>query len=391
MKKVSNYNEFINNQILEKMDLRVPKLELILSKKLREILSKMNHKIAKDLLAIHRDPEGKREFTKTFIDLGDEANEMSFIASNKVPELIEPEIVHGEYKFNPDSTPDNFTGGEFEYVDIYKTDPAAGDYVFPDWAYVIDLHEAQFLNKNHPVWTKYRASKSAMRLINDLFPNKYPLNYTRADRPLFSDDVTSFQEMYTAMVEENSKKIVKVSGEDIRYWYLVDHYLDEKNTLGGSCMRYQNCQSFLDIYAVNPEKVSMLILFPEGRQDKIIGRAILWKLDTLNGSKVDDIYYMDRIYTSNSSDEFLFIEYAKKHGYYYKSSQSYGTNYPIVKPDGTSQNMIMEVNIGPSTKYTRYPYVDTLQRYNPKTGVLSNDEHRRDTACLTNTSGSGGF
>ena len=130
---------------------------------------------------------------------------------NKVPELLDDEEVWTKYVHNPDSVqptdenPEgNFTGGYFEtgaFKKPSKEDPDYDekDYVFPDTAYFPDLHDIQFTRKNHPVWTKNRFSQEARRLINDLFPGKYPLNYSRKDR--FSvesekgklDDLESFQ------------------------------------------------------------------------------------------------------------------------------------------------------------------------------------------------------
>ena len=138
----------------------------------------------------------------------------------------------------------------------------------------------------------------------------------------------------------------------------------------------------------------MLILFPEGIDDKIIGRAILWKLDTFNGEPVDDKYFMDRIYTANPSDEFIFMEYAKKHGYYYKSVQAYGTNYDIVSPDGTNIKVEMSVNVpskkqyGDGVGYEYYPYVDTLQFFSTKDGELTNKmKPNKKYGQLTSTGG----
>ena len=66
MKLVKNYNDFMYQQLLEGMKLKISKGELILSKKLKEILGKMNHQIADDLIAIHRSPEAGPDYKKSF-------------------------------------------------------------------------------------------------------------------------------------------------------------------------------------------------------------------------------------------------------------------------------------------------------------------------------------
>ena len=81
---------------------------------------------------------------------------------------------------------------------------------------------------------------------------------------------------------------------------------------------------------------------------------------------------MDRIYVANSSDEYMFIKYAKAHSYYYKSVQTFGYDQEIVRPDGTQGKVDLEVQLKPIDYIDKYPYLDTLVFYNPKTGHLTN-------------------
>jgi len=111
----------------------------------------------------------------------------------------------------------------------------------------------------------------------------------------------------------------------------------------------------------------MLILHPEDVRDKIIGRALVWKLDEPEGR-----YFMDRIYTANDSDEYMFIEYAKRKGWLYKSSQSIGHDINTIDPKNDKSDTIkMVVNLKPNG-YDYYPYLDTMRFYNPYTGMLTN-------------------
>ena len=125
--------------------------------------------------------------------------------------------------------------------------------------------------------------------------------------------------MFKATVEAHSKILKFVSGKEIVYYYNCENYTKQGGTLGGSCMNSPSKGVYLNIYVNNPDKVKMLVLYPEDVRDKIIGRALVWTLEDPSGRM-----YMDRIYTANDSDQYLFIEYAKSHGYLYKSSQSYG-------------------------------------------------------------------
>jgi len=321
----------------------------------------MNHVIADELLRLHLDDEP--QFQVTFVDLGSEADKVSFIQANKVPELVEPDIVHGTYNKEKDSE-GNFKGGYFDYVPNYKNKWIS------DLDHLPDLFDSQFKSKDHPVWTKNRAETTIGKFIRKIFGKKYPENVKRtdADAAVKQSDYDSFSMMFTATVEANSKILKLVKGEDIRHFYNSNNYFKQENTLGGSCMKDPSKSGFFDIYCNNPDKVQLLVLFPEDIRDKIIGRAIVWKLDGPEGR-----YFMDRIYTAQASDEYMFIEYAKRQGWLYKSAQQFGWDYNIVDPKTEDSKKIkMHVNLEP-VAHDRYPYMDTLQYYNPTTGVITND------------------
>ncbi len=377
MKKLLDFNDFLFDELVEAV--KVTELELILSEKMKVILNDMNHVIATDLLALHK--ESEPVFQKTFIDLDPEPGWVTFIQSNKVADHIEPEIVHGTYQRNTDfklpprgdqednREEDEKSMGEFDILD-------GADIKNPwiqDINHILDLHEIQFTDKNHPVWTKNRGRQRVGRLIGQLFPGKYPPNPPKREDWLdIPNDIETFGNQFKAVVESRSKMIVEVKGEDIIHYYNCENYFKSTGTLGGSCMRGENQAKQLGIYSDNPNRVSMLILYPEDIRDKIIGRAILWKLDKINGEDVEgDKYFMDRIYTASDSDEYMYIEYAKSKGYYYKSNQTYGYNYEIIHPNGDKLFTDLEVQVG-AVEYDLYPYCDTMQFYNPDTGWVSN-------------------
>jgi hypothetical protein len=100
-----------------------------------------------------------------------------------------------------------------------------------------------------------------------------------------------------------------VTGEDIRKWYLEENYQFDKGQLSNSCMRYERCQKYLDIYVENPE-VCQLMILKGSNPDKIIGRSLIWKLQ-------DGRFYQDRQYTNIESDKSVFANYAKSKGWLY--------------------------------------------------------------------------
>jgi len=397
MRKVIDFNDFMFNKLMEELELKVNELELVLSPRMKNVLKEMDHQIAKDLLDLHMD--SKREFKQTFIDLGTKPDMVSFIQSNKVPELIEPEIVHGTFQRNPnfklppnwakdpdERTEDEKSMGEFDYVPGFKNP------WIQDINHVLDLHEIQFSDKNHPVWHKNRSEVKVGRFISRMFPNKYPPNVARGERPTVPNDVESFVNMFVAIVESKSKMIGVVSGDEIKHYYNCEYYYKNQGTLGGSCMKDSSKgeYGYFEIYTSNPEHIQMLVLYPEDIRDKIIGRAILWKLTTVDGKEVKDKYFMDRVYTASDSDEYMFIEYAKANGYYYKGTQTYGADYDIVHPNGDIKRTIMEVFLPPKS-YDNYPYMDTMQFYNPDTGIITNDSRRyregKGYGVMTDTGG----
>lgn len=142
----------------------------------------------------------------------------------------------------------------------------------------------------------------------------------------------------------------EVKGNKIKYAYLQDNFdtsikpTDNKKSVFVSCMKYDKCQDYLEIYTTNPNQVSCLVLFND---DKVQGRALIWNLD--DGSK-----YMDTIYTN---DELItiFHNYAKQ-------------NDILIKLPNSETTVTLDNKID----YDYYPFMDTFAFYTPDTGVLSN-------------------
>ena len=188
--------------------------------------------------------------------------------------------------------------------------------------------------------------------------------------PIKNEDLESFVNAYKSTYDKmnkGSEKFELVKGEDIRYWYLEDRYEEVKGQLGNSCMRYQRCQKYLDIYVENPEVCSLLILKGD-TPDKIIGRALIWTIH--DGPGVAGREFMDRVYMINDSDKLLFEAYAKEHNIF--RSQTY--TYKIKVKEG---------------RYNYYPYMDTFTCYDYEKGILTSgvDGYSEDILELQNTDG----
>lgn len=145
------------------------------------------------------------------------------------------------------------------------------------------------------------------------------------------------------------QKMELVSGEGIKKWYLSDNYVSKSGQLGNSCMRYEKCQKYFDIYVKNPEVCSLLVMYSDSTKTKISGRALVWK-DT-NGDIV-----LDRVYTSKDSDVMVFLKYAESKGW---AQVSYKTRTIQLKKD---------------LIYDFYPYIDNFYIFNHEKFYLTNNE-----------------
>lgn len=163
-------------------------------------------------------------------------------------------------------------------------------------------------------------------------------------------DIEKFVNDYKAAFDGKDDLFEIVTGEDIRKYYLYTNYEFSIGQLGNSCMRYERCQDYLDIYVKNPEVCSLLIRKSINNPSKIVGRSLLWKLE--NGRK-----YQDRIYTIRDSDKVLFESWATNNSYH-------------IYDDLSNE---IRVKLG-DFEYDNFPYMDTFICYNPSTKVLSSNE-----------------
>ena len=158
----------------------------------------------------------------------------------------------------------------------------------------------------------------------------------------------------------NSFKKVKyddlkiVDGDDIK-----KYYCGHKKERFYSCM--SNSQQFLEIYSKNPNQVKLLVR--TDNNGKVLARALLWHLD-------DGKYALDRIY-GLSDDKTYFYSYARDN------------NIEYTIPENST------VTLENKGEYEYYPYMDTLEYYEPSTGVLTNDNsvNNDEYIILKNTDG----
>lgn len=202
--------------------------------------------------------------------------------------------------------------------------------------------------------------------------------------PSFSkESVEKFFNKFKALMNETAEEgnFEMVEGEDIIFWYNNKNYEDKtKGSLGNSCMSGRESSRFLNCYAFNKNQCKMLILKSKDNEDKIKGRALVWKL-----SMPENTILMDRIYVNDMADEQLFINYARRKGWVYKDKQKYGDVDWVVK--GVKKEVKAYVVLE-NTKYDLYPYVDTLRFFFRDEKVMANYiAFKSDYITLTDTEG----
>jgi hypothetical protein len=330
---ISKYNSFTLDSLLEKA---INESFLYYSPNVRKALNRIkSNDIATDLLG-SEGTDVKPDMT--FIDLGKEGY-FSFITMKNAKPLILAKYPSQDFSVNIDTKP--------------MADPES---------YSNDLHEYDMItgsNLGTGIFTKSRNEVGLGRFVNKLFPGKYN-----------SKQVEDFVNSFKASLEKAGERFELVEGEDIEFWYNSDNYKEISGNLGNSCMARK--RNLFSIYTENPEVCKMLILKED---DKILGRALVWKLESINIVKDQDPgFFMDRQYTIKDSDIQKFKNYAKEQGWSYKSSNNHHS-FGTINLNGVDKNVDMVVSVKVKD-YNKYPYMDTFRRYNPDTGLLYNDDER---------------
>jgi hypothetical protein len=225
-------------------------------------------------------------------------------------------------------------------------------------------------DNSHKVWTEGRNKIKVGKLIQTFFPNKY--NNTEIED--FTNMIKSAQRGETVVIKE-------VTGDDIIFWYNEKNYHDGDDSLSSSCMRYERCGEYFDIYTKNPD-VCKLVIVTEF--DKLHARALLWKVDT----NCPFEWFLDRRYFNNPEFDTTLKNYAEKNGWAYRTRNSF-SEVDSVTYGGKEMKCKMTVQLSGETPYY-FPYVDTFKRYYPDTNILeNNDDAKGDKKfyILNNTSG----
>lgn len=335
MKILKLFNDYRIDKILEYMsyDLTIKDgaLPFYISDNLRYILLNINHPIASLLVATSLLKTYKKQ---TMLDVVyGEPDKFYFIMSNKIIDEISKNI-----EIKGDSDFDEYTIRTS--IELYKNE--------------ID---------------KYKVKIKIGRLINKLFPKEFKPN----GEP--GEDIESFMNEYSVQITKDYKLFDIVEGKKIIHFYNEKQIAPYKykSTLTGSCMVKDRCTTYLEFYAINSPTIRMIVLYNEKDKTKIDARALLWELSEIEGKKVKNKYFVDRIYYNSNDHLNKFISYIKSKGFLYKSKQNLDERYPIY---GYKEGEAVEIDmVATGIKYPKsleFPYLDTLYNYNPYEGIITN-------------------
>lgn len=224
---------------------------------------------------------------------------------------------------------------EMLYLSDDKDDPGRITFIEPD-----KLKKYGYFFR----WSKKRRSdRTAARTIRIIFPDIRDSFYEEFHNLFLSTISKVSKDRYTYRI---------VSGEDIRKYYHYINYADNTGSLGGSCMKGDREQTFLDIYTENPKNVNLCVAL--NKEGKVVARCLIWL--------VDGNTYFDRIYSINLEVEI------RMHGYLTKKKFVQISQKNCIKPSTVPQlNIKLDAH---DFKY--YPYMDTLCFLTSR-GVLNNN------------------
>jgi hypothetical protein len=397
MKFINKYVEFINES---QIDL-ILEAKMAYSKNFKTVLSKMNSPVAKAVLDL---VDKEVDIDSNYLDINpnkDKEEYITFVPDSKVkPENLDKNVIitNTSYQYTylydifkfleiPDERleiiPEN-TPAKIERevtVDEVKANgySNATEGIFllktsDDKLILCDRKAFEFTNMPDIKSTEVRIGKFVRRLL------------TKADISFLDKEYEEFVNEFKSQVKiENDifKNFIVVKGEDIKKYYHEDNYEGGKGTINTSCMRYDSCQNYLDMYSLNTEQVSLVVLLNEN--GKVRGRAILWT-DSL------DRKIMDRIYYTIDSEVELFKKYAIQNEWYYKRDQDNSHNCYFMFNNEQLSGSDSEVTINLSVKglYDYYPYMDTMKFYRMSYGRLTNNESSSYDYKLEDTDGGNG-
>ncbi len=237
-----------------------------------------------------------------------------------------------------------------DFISISKEDPSKLTYLTPD-----------------------KILKSGLRDSNEIWKlNKIPAKPGVAIKKLFKEisdkDVEIFTNLFKSATAKKEFELKIIQGKEMVNYYNARSYnQDISGSLHVSCMRYDHCNDFFDIYTYNPEVCKMLIMLDN--RGNLLGRALLWKANERETNS--EILVMDRIYcVDDNKNIHYFKEWADQNEYIYKKEQKW-QNCMFFESHGNIIFKKIYVKIN-KINFIKYPYLDTFKFWDEKNSIITN-------------------
>lgn len=258
-----------------------------------------------------------------------------------------------------------------DYLSVSKEDPNKISYAYPEKLAKISPDDYwHFKGRVH--------AKPAVAL------KKILKNTTEKELDLFTS-------LYKAAVAHRDFIFQVVSGEDIRKYYLYNSYkrnVESSGSLGLSCMKYDYCQTFFEIYEKNPEVCQMLVML-DINDYSLMGRSLLWEATDEKGKTVK---VMDRIYcVDDNKNVHYFKEWADDNNYISRKSQRWFDCLSFESFGKTFQlKLLVKIK---NDLYVKFPYIDTFKFYDEQNQIIYNflPENNKDIKTLIASGVNGGY
>jgi len=213
---------------------------------------------------------------------------------------------------------------------------------------------------------KYRTNIKIGRFVKKFIKKEILQMYS-----VYDSSIEEFVNLFKSYFDNDIKTFKIISGPEIKKWYLESNYFSPNGykcgTIWNSCMRYSIKNSFMDIYAENPNIVKMLVHIDE-KSGSVKSRALLW--ENVVDKDGNSYKVMDRIYTYYDHEVTSFKQWATENGYIFKHEQSAKSERLFTTPTGV-KDLKLQIQLE-NWKMSTYPYIDTFKFLDFKKGLLSN-------------------
>jgi hypothetical protein len=255
---------------------------------------------------------------------------------------------------------ENVVENHINYISISNSDKTRISYLTAE-------RIESLVSKGEDLWTSskrfhIKAGAFVSKLFKDISPR----------------EVEKFATLFRNVQTKVEFKFKVVGSDGIMNYYRYDSYHSESGSLGNSCMKYDSCQDYLNLYTENTDLVNMLVMIDQNH--KLIGRALLWT--------TDDLKIMDRIYTTDDEEyQFHFKKWADDNGYWYKKEQKWN-NCLFFESKGKTIYKEISFNLK-NYKFLQYPYMDTFKFFDITNGTISNYKPEMSSKIKTLSSADG--